>query len=118
MKVVIRIISLALFSCLLSSPVPAQKDEIRILRTASGDQAVPGQLVLLFIEGISLGKAPLAPLERFQVLVTQSGQTQPAPVRMATEAFLPKQAADSPPPPAHVPDRQGPLEIGVKRTAL
>ena len=93
MKTAEKRIGLFIFFCLAaSSPALAQKADIRIVRAASGDRATPGQLVQLFVDGLRTRTMP-APVEQFEVVVTQDEKALQAQVRMVSEVFV-RTAAD------------------------
>ncbi|MEW6129707.1 MAG: hypothetical protein AB1757_21895 [Acidobacteriota bacterium] len=72
----------------LSSVTLAQKSEIRIVKKVTSAEAFPGQLLQLYVDGISSNPMTLIPSERFQVVVTQEGVSYQAKVRSAAATML------------------------------
>jgi len=69
---------------ILSPATFAQKTDLRIVRSNHEVTAVIGQIVEVGLEGIDERRAPSLPVERFEVVVRQNGDTFAAAVRGAT----------------------------------
>jgi hypothetical protein len=69
---------------ILSPSAFAQKPDLRFVRSKHEVTAVIGQIVEVGLEGIEERRAPSLPVERFEVIVWQNGQSFAAAVRGAT----------------------------------
>lgn len=84
----------------------AQTGDLKIEGSTVLEGAVPGQMIEVFVAGISSQVGPPVPLERFQVLVTQDGVSHQAKVRSAALGLMnPQVQLKSPSSPASkIPD--------------
>lgn len=90
----------------LSEVAFAQKSDLRIDGISYAAGAVPGQMVTVFVAGLSEQPGPPIPLDRFQVAVTQDGVAHQAKVRSVALGFMNPRVPTTPPssPPEKFPD--------------
>jgi len=69
----IKTLTLAGLVLVLSQLGFAQKVDLKIEGSSSVEGAIPGQMIEVFVAGISSQAGPPIPLDRFQVMVTQDG---------------------------------------------
>lgn len=91
-----RLIALVLLAGLCNTPGLAQQGDIHLVGASSNKQAMPGQLVQVYVEGVRLRPMPPPPLDQFEVFVTQDDVTRTARVREVGVVSTSKPAADSP----------------------
>jgi hypothetical protein len=84
----IKTLTIAGLALVLSQGGFAQQGELKIDGSSAGEGAVPGQMIEVFVAGISSQMGPPIPLDRFQVLVTQDGVTRQAKVRSAALGLM------------------------------
>jgi len=82
-RIAVKAVTVAGLALALSQGGFAQQEELKIEGTSSVEGAFPGQMVEVFVGGISSQVGPPIPLDRFQILVTQDGVIREAQVRSA-----------------------------------
>jgi hypothetical protein len=88
MRLVVRVLALIALCGALSAINAQQKGDIRIERFRQGaDRAVPGQIIDLWLSGITKVMVPTIPIDRFEVLVLQDDATHRAKVRAVTSTM-------------------------------
>ena len=88
MRISINTLMLTGLALVLSHAGFAQTGNLRIEGPSSAEGAVPGQMIEVFVAGISAQLGPPIPLDRFKVLVTQDGVTREAKVRSAALGLM------------------------------
>src|SRR5690242_6605842 len=91
-----RLVGLILIVGLCGARGLAQQGGIRISGASWNGQAMPGQLVQVFVDGVRVHAMPPPPLDDFEVFVSQDGVTRPARVREVGVVMMSKPADESP----------------------
>jgi hypothetical protein len=88
MRVSAKVMGITLLLMLAAVAANAQKRELKINQALTERSAVSGQLVELKLEGIADEMMRPIPVEKFEVLVRQNGETHKAKVRSASQFMI------------------------------
>jgi hypothetical protein len=97
MRIIGRSFALVSLVLVLSAAALPQQSDLRIRETRLELTGVPGQIVVLLVEGVSEKQTQSLPAERFDVLISQDGSSYRGRVRSATLMPLAPDQPVSPP---------------------